>query len=73
MTIEDVMESVCGRCHCPLEAEGQEELDELCGDCTIAEEIEALVREKGTETSLIFARAMADSLRDVLDGAGKHA
>lgn len=40
--LDELMEEICDKRRYPLEAEDQEELDDICAGCTIRAEIEAL-------------------------------
>lgn len=68
MTLDDVMESICDRCRYALEAQEQDELDDICAACTIPADIEELVRQETGHTAEVIATCVAESFRETLTG-----
>ena len=68
VTLDAVMEDICERCRYVLEAEGQEQLDDICAGCTIRAELEELIRQETGHTAAVIATAVAESFRETLTG-----
>lgn len=43
--LDEIMESICDRCRYAVEADGQDQLDDICAGCTIRDEIEHLANQ----------------------------
>lgn len=46
--VDRLMESICDRCRYELEADGRDELDDICAGCTIRADLE-IIAGRGTE------------------------
>lgn len=72
MTLDDVMESICDRCRYALEAQEQDELDDICAACTIPADIEELVRQETGHTAVFktWFTAVQEDFRRLEEAAG---